>query len=180
MALSSTMKWILSIFCCFFLASPAMAKSLSPGDMAPDFSLPDQQNISHRLSAYRGHWIVLYFYPRDETPGCTKEACSFRDNISALSDRGAVVLGVSVDDSRSHAEFATRHHLPFPLLSDNDGEVARNYGSLLNLLVFKVAKRHSFIIDPEGRIAKIYRDVDPVTHVSDIVEELGRLRLRRH
>ncbi len=160
------------------LVNGAMADSLAIGQTAPDFNLPDQAGKRHKLSDYRGQWVVLYFYPKDDTPGCTKEACSFRDNISAISTQGAVVLGISVDDTNSHADFAEKHHLPFPLLADKGGEVAQQYGSLLNLIVIKVAKRHSFIIDPEGRIAKIYRSVDPATHVAQIVNNLKMLQNR--
>ena len=163
---------------CLLLTASAMADAIAVGQIAPAFRLPDQAGKMHRLSDYRGQWVVLYFYPKDDTPGCTTEACSFRDNISAISAKGAVVLGISVDNSDSHAEFADKYHLPFPLLADKGGKIAQQYGSLLNLIVIKVAKRHSFIIDPKGRIAKIYRDVSPASHVTEIVKALEELQGR--
>lgn len=158
------------------LSTSAAAAELKPGDPAPDFALQDQHRQTHHLSDYRGQWLVLYFYPKDDTPGCTAEACSFRDNINRLIAQDAVVLGVSVDDTTSHAEFARKHDLPFPLLADPEGEVAARYGALRNLLLLKLAKRHSFIIDPEGRIAQIYRKVAPGRHVKEVLEDLRRLR----
>ena len=159
-----------------FVVSSALADSISVGQFAPDFKLPDQQNQNVQLSGLRGQWVVLYFYPKDQTPGCTKEACSFRDNISGITAKNAIVLGVSVDDSESHSAFAEKNDLPFKLLSDTDGKVAEQYGALRNLWVTKIAKRHSFIIDPEGKIAKIYRKVSPASHVGEIVTDLGELQ----
>lgn len=146
------------------------------GNAAPTFILPDQQGELHALSDYQGRWLVLYFYPKDDTPGCTTEACSFRDNINRLIARDAAVLGVSMDDVDSHADFAAKHELPFPLLADPKGEVVKRYGALSDFLVVKFAKRHSFIIDPDGRIAKIYRDVDPDRHVQEVLEDLKALQ----
>src|SRR5574340_916236 len=105
------------------------------GSMAPDFALQDQNGQMHRLGDYAGRWLVLYFYPRDDTPGCTREACRFRDDIGTLGKLDAVVVGVSVDDTRSHADFSRKYGLPFPLLSDPDGRVARAYGSLLGVFI---------------------------------------------
>ena len=146
------------------------------GAQAPDFTLIDQNKIQQTLSKMRGKWIILYFYPKDETPGCTAEACSFRDNIVAIKAKNTVVWGVSVDNNESHSQFSRNHQLPFTLLADVGGKVASQYGSLLNLLLFKVAKRHSFIIDPEGKIAKIYRHVNPKAHVAEILEDLKKLQ----
>ncbi|BCN93085.1 peroxiredoxin [Thiomicrorhabdus immobilis] len=120
--------------------------------------------------------MVLYFYPKDDTPGCTTEACSFRDNINRLIAQDAVVLGVSLDSQKSHAEFAENHKLPFDLLADESGKVAKSYGALLDLKVFKYAKRHSFIINPQGHIAKIYRDVNPKQHVREVLQDLHSLQ----
>ncbi len=148
------------------------AQPLKVGDPAPDFTLVDQNNEPQTLSNMRGQWVVMYFYPKDETPGCTTEACSFRDNILSLRVKKAAVWGISVDNSKSHAEFSENHNLPFTLLADTGGKVAKQYGSLLNMVIFKVAKRHSFIIDPEGEIAKIYRNVNPKSHVAEILKDL--------
>jgi peroxiredoxin Q/BCP len=118
---------------------------------------------------------VLYFYPKDDTPGCTKEACSFRDDLTKLEKLGAKVVGVSVDDSDSHSKFASKYHLPFPLLADADGKVADSYGALTNLLLLKIAKRYTFLIDPKGKIAKVYLSVDTSRHSQEIVDDLKKL-----
>ena len=170
------MKLLITALTGLLLASNAFAESISVGQLAPNFKLAGQQNKFLQLSDLRGQWVVLYFYPKDQTPGCTKEACSFRDNISGITAKNAVVLGVSVDDSESHSAFAEKHDLPFKLLSDTDGKVAEQYGALRNLWVTKIAKRHSFIIDPEGKIAKIYRKVSPASHVGEIVSDLDELQ----
>jgi peroxiredoxin Q/BCP len=154
----------------------ATDKPVKIGNQAPDFTLSDQNNQPQTLSNMQGKWLVLYFYPKDETPGCVAEACSFRDNIVAIKAKNTVVWGVSVDNNQSHADFSKHHQLPFTLLADPDGKVAQRYGSLLNLLVFKVAKRHSFIIDPQGHIVKIYRHVTPKAHVAEILEALEKLQ----
>jgi peroxiredoxin Q/BCP len=154
----------------------AAEERIKVGVLAPDFTLVDQKNRSQTLSKMRGQWLVLYFYPKDETPGCVAEACSFRDNIVAIRAENTVVWGVSVDNKESHADFSKHHQLPFTLLADPDGKVAQRYGSLRNLLIFKMAKRHSFIIDPQGKIAKIYRDVLPKAHVEEILKDLKVLQ----
>ncbi|WP_322521444.1 peroxiredoxin [Guyparkeria halophila] len=149
---------------------------LTVGDAAPAFTLPDQQGESRSLADYHGQWLVLYFYPKDDTPGCTTEACSFRDNINRLIAQDAAVLGVSMDSVASHAEFAREYELPFPLLADPEGEVVERYGALSDFLVVKFAKRQTFIIDPVGNIAKIYRKVNPEEHVRDVLDDLKVLR----
>ncbi len=153
------------------LISPAMAAP-NIGETAPEFTLVDQHNQSISLSDYKDKWVVLYFYPKDDTPGCTTEACSFRDNINKLIEKQAVILGVSVDSVDSHEEFAKKYKLPFSLLADTQGEVAKKYGALLDMKFFKWASRHSFIIDPNGKIAKRYLNVDPQTHVKEILDDL--------
>ena len=146
------------------------------GTVAPDFDLPDAENHHHRLVDYRGRWLVLYFYPRDATPVCTAEACNLRDGYLAFKERNTALLGVSLDDAASHAEFAQQHQLPFPLLSDKDAILARAYGSLWDFGVFRIAKRHTFLIDPSGRIAKVYRDVVADRHAQTILADLDRLQ----
>lgn len=146
------------------------------GSAAPDFALTDQNGQPHRLGDYAGRWLVLYFYPRDDTPGCTREACRFRDDIGVMGELGAAVVGVSVDDSRSHAAFARKYQLPFPLLSDPDGQTAAAYGSLLNLGVVRVARRRTFIIAPDGRIAARFDKVDPANHAREIALTLRTLQ----
>ena len=146
------------------------------GQPAPLFSLPDQNGKVHTLDDYKGRWLVLYFYPKDDTPGCTQEACEFRDDLHKLTALGAQVLGVSVDDSASHAEFAKKYHLPFPLFADKDGKVADSYGALWNLGLIKFARRYTFLIDPQGKVAKSYLKVDTSRHSREIVEDLTRLK----
>ncbi len=146
------------------------------GQTAPGFEVIDQHGSLQRLADYRGKWVVLYFYPKDDTPGCTAEACAYRDDLRKLQGMGAVVVGVSIDDAESHAEFAAKHHLPFPLLADRDGKVATLYGSQRNILGYKLARRNTFIIDPEGRIAKTYQDVDAKRNPEEVIVDLGRLQ----
>ncbi len=160
------------------LATVARAEVPAIGSAAPGFSLPDQNGAPRRLAEWRGRWVVLYFYPKDDTPGCTTEACSFRDDISLITALGAQVVGISVDDTASHKAFAEKHRLPFPLLSDATAAVAKQYGALSDWLVMKVAKRYTFIIDPAGRVAKVYLSVDPSRHSQEIVADLKLLQGR--
>jgi peroxiredoxin Q/BCP len=146
------------------------------GSAAPDFALQDQNGQTHRLRDYAGRWLVLYFYPKDDTPGCTQEACRFRDDIGVLGDLDAAVVGVSVDDTRSHADFARKYQLPFPLLADPDGRTAAAYDSLLNLGVVRLARRHTFIIAPDGRIAARFDKVDPARHAQEVARTLQGLQ----
>lgn len=150
--------------------------ALAEGMPAPPVELPDQDGRLRRLSDYRGKWVVLYFYPKDDTPGCTVEACNFRDGMDQLRALGVEVLGVSLDSVQSHARFAGKYSLLFPLLADVGGKVARSYGSLLSLGPLQVAKRHTFLIDDQGRVAKIYRRVKPRTHGEEIFADLRLLR----
>lgn len=147
-----------------------------PGSQAPGFTLPDAQQQNHSLQDYAGQWLVLYFYPKDDTPGCTKEACSFRDDMFQLEKLGAKVVGISVDDSASHAKFAEKYSLPFPLLSDADGKTADRYGALTNLGIIKIAKRYTYLIDPKGKIAKRYLSVDTSRHSQQIIDDLKLLQ----
>jgi peroxiredoxin Q/BCP len=160
----------------FFLTfGIAGASALEVGATAPAFDLMDQNSKQHRLEDYRGKWLVLYFYPKNDTPGCTTEACEFRDDIFVLRQMGVAVVGVSTDEVSSHKEFAEKYQLPFPLLSDATGDVARRYGSLMSFGPVKFAKRHTFIIDPNGKIAKIYRSVSPKRHSDEVIEDLRSL-----
>jgi peroxiredoxin Q/BCP len=154
----------------------AMKKELQIGDPAPDFSLVDQNGKMQHLSAYRKHWVVLYFYPKDDTPGCTREACSFRDDYLKLAKLNAEILGISIDNAESHAAFASKYHLPFPLLADSDGKIANAYGSYFSFGPLKFARRHTFIIDPSGKIARIYRKVKPGEHSDQVMQDLVDLQ----
>ena len=142
------------------------------GSMAPAFALPDQSGREVTLDGLRGKWLVLYFYPKDDTPGCTEEACSFRDDMAQLTALGAQIVGVSVDDTASHAEFAKKHSLQFPLLADREGVVARRYGAYADWKLFRYAKRYTFLIDPQGKIAKTYLKVDTSKHSAEIIADL--------
>ncbi len=152
------------------------APILKIGDDAPIFTLPDSQGNQVSLNDYKGKWAVLYFYPKDDTPGCTKEACQFRDDFKTLEALGAKVIGISIDDSFSHKKFAEKYNLPFPLLSDASGDVADRYGALNNFLVIKLAKRYTYLINPKGKIAKIYLSVDTSKHSQEIIEDLKELK----
>jgi thioredoxin-dependent peroxiredoxin len=150
----------------------AGSDAVQVGAPAPDFRLQDQTGKWHTLADHRGKWIALYFYPKDQTPGCTKEACAFRDNIFAFEKLGAIVLGVSLDDVKSHEAFAKKHSLPFPLLADSEGTVAKQYGVYRNLGIMKIASRESFLIDPDGKLVKHYEKVDAEKHSAEVLAEL--------
>ena len=176
------MKWLVLVLLVLGVLGWLMASQLvSAGEVpkvgaaAPDFNLPDQNGQIRTLQEFSGKWLVLYFYPKDDTPGCTKEACSFRDDLHQLTELGAQVVGVSVDDSSSHAAFAKKYHLPFPLLADKTTEVAERYGVLLNLVFSKVAKRYTFLIDPQGKISKVYDKVDTSRHSKEIIDDMKRV-----
>jgi peroxiredoxin Q/BCP len=153
--------------------------ALKPGDSAPNFSLPDAAGNVVNLSDFQGKWIVLYFYPRDNTPGCTKEACGFRDIYADYQSHNIVVLGVSTDDARSHAKFSNKLNLPFPLLSDTDAQVATAYESYgLKKFMgkeFMGVFRNTVVIDPDGKIAKIYSKVKPESHAAVLLADLEQL-----
>jgi thioredoxin-dependent peroxiredoxin len=146
---------------------------------APDFTLADQNNALHSLTDYAGKWVVLYFYPKDDTPGCTTEACSFRDEYDYLQDQGIIVLGVSKDSVKSHAKFAEKFKLHFPLLSDETHEMIDAYGAwgLKKFMgrEFMGTIRKTFIIDPSGNIAKEYPKVTPKEHIGEILKDLKEL-----
>ncbi|NNF17919.1 MAG: peroxiredoxin [Gammaproteobacteria bacterium] len=147
----------------------------SEGQIAPDFRLQDQNGKWHELSNYCGQWVALYFYPKNDTPGCTTEACEFRDDIYTFRKNNIKVIGISLDDIESHREFAEKYSLPFTLLSDADKEVARQYDVLKNYGVVKYAARETFLINPEGVIAKHYRKVDPKGHSADVLASIRKL-----
>jgi peroxiredoxin Q/BCP len=145
------------------------------GEAAPVFTLPDQNGKPRTLEEFRDKWLVLYFYPRDDTPGCVEQAMRFRDTMRELEAAGAAVCGVSVDDSASHAAFARKYNLPFALLADRGGEVASRYGSLRNFGVIKIAKRNTFLVDPAGKIAKVYTGVNAGRNAHDVTTDLKLL-----
>src|SRR5690606_33333552 len=172
------MKRILAtgILVTVMLALPAMASDApAVGDVAPDFRLQDQDGEWRSLENYRGQWVVMYFYPKDDTPGCTTEACSFRDDIYRYRAMGAAVLGISLDDVESHQAFAEKYELPFPLLADTEHTAAKQYGVLTTLGPMQFARRETFLIDPAGRIARHYPDVEPEAHAKAVLADLQDL-----
>lgn len=146
------------------------------GSAAPDFTLPSQEGSAVSLKDYRGKWVVLYFYPKDQTPGCTREAHNFEVDRAKYDCRNAVVMGVSVDGVQSHKKFCSKERLNFKLLADIDGRVTREYGSLSNFGVVKFAARHTFLIDPGGKIAKVYSDVNPSRHSEEVLAAIDQLQ----
>ena len=145
------------------------------GAAAPEFKLPDQNGKLRDSGEFRGKWLVLYFYPRDDTPGCTEQAARYRDAMRDIEALGATVCGVSVDDGESHAAFARKYNLPFALLADRKGEVAMRYGSLRDFGFLRFAKRNTFLIDPQGKVAKVYLGVNPSRNTGDVTNDLKRL-----
>lgn len=152
---------------------------LSPGTPAPDFVLPDETGTLRRLSDYRGRPVVLYFYPKDDTPGCTTEACEFRDDYSAYTDADVVILGVSPDSVASHSKFRQKYNLPFPLLSDEGHQVCELYGvwgkKKFMGREYEGVLRTTFLIDAQGRIARVFENVKPAGHSREVLEALERL-----
>ncbi len=146
------------------------------GALAPSFELKDQSGKIHKLSDYKGQWLVVYFYPKDKTPGCTTEAKNFRDSLAKYNELKTKIIGVSIDSVESHHEFATMHGLNFPILADVDQSMSKNYKVLLSLGPLKFAKRESFIIDPKGSIVKHYPDVDADNHWRQILKDLPGLQ----
>lgn len=150
---------------------------LQVGDPAPDFTLPDTNGNLVSLSKLQGKRVVLYFYPRDNTPGCIKEACGFRDRYEQFQTQDIVVLGVSTDTAKSHAKFATKYNLPFPLLIDAEGQIATLYDSYgLKKFMGKEylgISRNTFVIAPDGTIEKIYKKVKPEPHAEEVLTDLA-------
>jgi len=151
--------------------------TISAGDPAPEFTLADEEGQMHNLSDYRGNPVVLYFYPKDDTPGCTKEACGFRDDYSAYEKAGVKILGVSPDNSKSHAKFKAKYELPFTLLADPDHEVLKSYGvwGLKKSFgrEYEGVNRTTFLIGEDGEILKVYKKVKPANHSAEILSALG-------
>jgi len=151
-----------------------MEKILKENDLAPDFTLPDETGQQHSLSDYKGKTVVLYFYPKDDTPGCTKEACSFRDNFSEITSKGAIVIGISKDSPKSHEKFKIKYNLPFLLLADENAKVIKLYNcwgtkNMYGKMV-EGTLRKTFIIDKDGKIKKIFEKVTPEGHAEEILK----------
>ena len=152
---------------------------LQPGIPAPDFSLPDETGAIHRLADHRGSVVVLYFYPKDDTPGCTTEACNFRDNYSAYTGAGVLILGVSPDSSKSHAKFKEKFSLPFPLLADEGHQVCETYGvwgpKKYMGREYEGVLRTTFLIDRQGNIARVFENVKPAEHSAEVLAAINSL-----
>lgn len=154
--------------------------SLQIGELAPEFTLTDQNGSTHNLTQYRGQWVVVYFYPKDDTPGCTKEACSFRDQFEALKERSIVVLGISKDTQLSHKKFAEKYNLNFTILSDPEVEIIKKYQAWgekkMMGKTYEGILRITYVIDPQGIIRKVYEKVKPQDHAMEILEDVNELR----
>ncbi|MEM7282753.1 MAG: peroxiredoxin [Pseudomonadota bacterium] len=167
---------ILALLLAMFLASnQGFAAQPSVGEPAPDFKLQDQNNRWHTLDSFRGNWVALYFYPKADTPGCTTESCAFRDDIFKFKKMGVKVVGVSLDDVASQKAFAEKYHLPFPLLSDAKQDLAKSFGVMATYGEMTIAKRETFIISPEGTIAKHYKKVNPDSHSTQVLADMEQL-----
>jgi len=158
------------------ITSSSVLANLEVGDKAPNFILNDQNNQAHQLSDYEGRWVILYFYPKDDTPGCTTQACDFRDAVKRIIASRSVVFGLSLDSVESHKRFSDKNNLPFSLLSDEEGVAAKSYDSLNNFMGYKSAKRNTFIINPQGFLSRIYLSVDPKTHSQMVLNDLSLLQ----
>lgn len=179
--MTTVRKW--SFLFLGFLALSSAAYAANPptiGSMAPNFKLQDQTGQWRTLEDYRGKWLALYFYPKDSTPGCTTQACEFRDNIFAFRDANAVIVGVSVDDVASHKKFQEEHGLPFTLLADPTKQTAKAYGVLKKFMgVMEAAQRDTFLIDPNGKIVKHYVDVNPKGHSQVVLQDIKALQAKK-
>lgn len=161
------------------IAGVAYAQGPATGAAAPDFRLQDQNGKWQQLKDYRGKWVALYFYPKDQTPGCTTQACEFRDNIFGFREANAQILGISVDDVESHKKFSEKHGLPFPILADPTKETAKKYDALKSYFGMELARRDTFLIDPEGRIVKRYVDVEPKGHSQLVLKDIKDLQAKK-
>ncbi|MBS3743929.1 MAG: peroxiredoxin [Wenzhouxiangellaceae bacterium] len=154
------------------------AQAATVGEPAPKFELADQYGETHSLEDFSGQWLVVFFYPKADTPGCTTEACNFRDNIYAIRGAGAEVVGISVDSVEDQKKFSDKYKLPFTILSDSGGETCDDYGVLRSFGSAEVANRESFLVDPDGVVVKHYERVNPETHTQDVIADLERLQSR--
>jgi peroxiredoxin Q/BCP len=148
------------------------------GQEAPNFTLPSQDGTPVSLNDLRGKWVVLYFYPKDGTPGCTIEAHNFQRDLSKYQSENAMIVGVSVDTTGSHKEFCAKQGLTFKLLADDQKKVVNEYGSTMGMAGMTLASRNTFLIDPEGKIAKVWVKVDPRSHSQDVLSTLQKLEMK--
>jgi peroxiredoxin Q/BCP len=158
-----------SVFCSTATASETVPQA---GAEAPGFKLPSQDGTPVNLKDLRGKWVILYFYPKDGTSGCTLEAHNFQRDLPKYEARNAMIVGVSVDSTGSHKEFCAKQGLTFKLLADDQKQVSAEYGSLRSILGYKIAARNTFLIDPQGKIAKVWTSVGPEAHSSEVLAAL--------
>lgn len=157
----------------FILPFTPLLLAVAAGSPAPEFSAPNQDGKILRLSDFKGKFVLLYFYPKDDTPGCTKEACAFRDQFASLKKMNTVVLGVSRQDAKSHQAFIAKHKLPFDLLVDEDGSIAKAFGvGLMPVIGFH--KRQSVLVGPDGKVLRFYESVDPTKHVDEVMADVKK------
>src|SRR5580658_9904184 len=156
----------------------AAAEMPQAGQAAPEFSLPSQDGSNIAIKEFRGKWVVLYFYPKDGTTGCTIEAHNFQRDLARYEQQRAVIVGVSVDSTGRHQEFCAKQGLTFKLLADTEKLVSRRYGSLTSLLGYKISARNTFLVDPEGQIARVWTGVDPGRHSTEVLAALSTLARR--
>jgi thioredoxin-dependent peroxiredoxin len=159
-----------------FVQAAETPKQPAAGTPAPDFSLTTSDGSQVSLKVYRGKWVVLYFYPKDFTSGCTMEARNFQRDLTKYEEAGAVVLGISVDTAQSHKDFCAKEGLNFKLLADPDATVSTEYGSVMDYKGEKLAARNTFIINPEGQIARVYTGVKPAEHSEQVLKDLAELK----
>jgi len=175
----TTILGVLAVFAVVaLLVARANAGDKAPavGTVAPDFTLNSQDGKPVSLHDFRGKWVVLYFYPKDMTTGCTIEAHNFQRDMAKYDAKNAVILGVSVQDEKSHQEFCAKEGLNFKLLADNKKEVSEKYDAVMNMGVMKLSARHTFLIDPDGKVRKVWNDVDVKTHSDDVLAAIEQLQ----
>jgi len=160
----------------FLRTARADSKAPEVGTAAPDFTLNSQEGKPVSLHDFKGKWVVLYFYPKDFTSGCTVEAHNFQRDLPLYEKRNAVIVGVSVQDADSHQKFCTKEGLSFKLLADTDHKVSETYDSIMNIAVMKLSARHTFLIDPDGVVRKTYMDVKPDQHSGEVLTDLDQLQ----
>jgi len=166
---------IITAILIFTIHTVSYANSQWVGISAPDFDLPDQNGKFHQLSDYKTKWLILYFYPKDDTPGCTREAQAFTRDISQFNELKTEIIGISVDTVESHKEFSIKYKIPYTLLADKDGVMATAYNVYKNKIIMKYASRQTFIVNPQGLIVKHYSDVNPETHSEEVIKDLKKL-----
>jgi len=160
----------------YSITAHAGEKAPEVGSAAPDFTLNNQEGKAISLHDFKGHWVVLYFYPKDMTPGCTIEAHNFQRDLAKYDAKNAVILGVSVQDEKSHQEFCAKEGLNFKLLADSKMEVSEKYDSIMNFGVTKLSARHTFLIDPSGTVRKVWTNVDVKTHSDEVLASIDEMQ----